>query len=79
MSRSEDLLPIVNLAPVIPVVVLEDASQAVPLARALVAGGLRAIEITLANASRYRRDRVHRVRGRRRDRRRRNGAFAKAS
>jgi 2-dehydro-3-deoxyphosphogluconate aldolase / (4S)-4-hydroxy-2-oxoglutarate aldolase len=47
MSRSEDLLPIVNLAPVIPVVVLEDASQAVPLARALVAGGLRAIEITL--------------------------------
>jgi 2-dehydro-3-deoxyphosphogluconate aldolase / (4S)-4-hydroxy-2-oxoglutarate aldolase len=47
MSRSEDLLPIVNLAPVIPVVVIEDASQAVPLARALVAGGLRAIEITL--------------------------------
>jgi 2-dehydro-3-deoxyphosphogluconate aldolase / (4S)-4-hydroxy-2-oxoglutarate aldolase len=47
MSRSEDLLPIVNLAPVIPVVVLEDAKQAVPLARALVAGGLRAIEITL--------------------------------
>jgi 2-dehydro-3-deoxyphosphogluconate aldolase/(4S)-4-hydroxy-2-oxoglutarate aldolase len=47
MSRSEDLLPIVNLAPVIPVVVLENASQAIPLARALVAGGLRAIEITL--------------------------------
>ena len=47
MSRSEDLLPIVNLAPVIPVVVLEDAAHAVPLARALVAGGLRAIEITL--------------------------------
>ena len=47
MSRSEDLLPIVNLAPVIPVVLLEDAAQAVPLARALVAGGLRAIEITL--------------------------------
>ena len=47
MSRSDDLLPIVSLAPVIPVVVLEDASQAVPLARALVAGGLRAIEITL--------------------------------
>ena len=47
MSRSEDLLPIVNLAPVIPVVVLEDVSQAVPLARALVAGGLPAIEITL--------------------------------
>src|ERR1700752_5263492 len=47
MSRSEDLLPIVSLAPVIPVVVIEDAKQAVPLARALVKGGLRAIEITL--------------------------------
>src|ERR1700741_2001632 len=46
MSRSEDLLPIVSLAPVIPVVVIEDAHQAVPLARALVAGGLPAIEIT---------------------------------
>jgi 2-dehydro-3-deoxyphosphogluconate aldolase/(4S)-4-hydroxy-2-oxoglutarate aldolase len=35
------------LAPVIPVITIEDASQAVPLARALVAGGLRIIEITL--------------------------------
>jgi 2-dehydro-3-deoxyphosphogluconate aldolase/(4S)-4-hydroxy-2-oxoglutarate aldolase len=35
------------LAPVIPVVVLDDAADAVPLARALVAGGLRAIEVTL--------------------------------
>ncbi len=45
------------LAPVIPVITIEDASHAVPLARALVAGGLRAIEITLrtraaANAAR---------------------------
>ena len=47
MSRSEDLRPIVTLAPVIPVVVIEDEESAVPLARALVAGGLRAIEITL--------------------------------
>jgi 2-dehydro-3-deoxyphosphogluconate aldolase/(4S)-4-hydroxy-2-oxoglutarate aldolase len=36
-----------GLAPVIPVVVIDDADDAVPLARALVAGGLRAIEITL--------------------------------
>lgn len=36
-----------GLAPVIPVVVLEDAADAVPLARALLAGGLDAIEITL--------------------------------
>ncbi|WP_236240520.1 bifunctional 4-hydroxy-2-oxoglutarate aldolase/2-dehydro-3-deoxy-phosphogluconate aldolase [Streptomyces sp. CC228A] len=33
--------------PVLPVVVVEDASEAVPLARALVAGGLPAIEVTL--------------------------------
>ncbi|MGS2587656.1 bifunctional 4-hydroxy-2-oxoglutarate aldolase/2-dehydro-3-deoxy-phosphogluconate aldolase [Streptomyces hebeiensis] len=38
---------LLDLAPVIPVVVLDDASDAVPLARALVAGGLPAIEITL--------------------------------
>ncbi|MFC3997480.1 bifunctional 4-hydroxy-2-oxoglutarate aldolase/2-dehydro-3-deoxy-phosphogluconate aldolase [Nocardiopsis sediminis] len=36
-----------TLAPVIPVVVLDDAATAVPLARALVAGGLPAIEVTL--------------------------------
>ncbi|MFJ2647166.1 bifunctional 4-hydroxy-2-oxoglutarate aldolase/2-dehydro-3-deoxy-phosphogluconate aldolase [Streptomyces sp. NPDC087420] len=36
-----------DLAPVIPVVVLHDAADAVPLARALVAGGLPAIEVTL--------------------------------
>ncbi|WP_316190033.1 bifunctional 4-hydroxy-2-oxoglutarate aldolase/2-dehydro-3-deoxy-phosphogluconate aldolase [Bradyrhizobium sp. SZCCHNS2096] len=35
------------LAPVIPVITIEDAKQAVPLARALVNGGLRVIEITL--------------------------------
>lgn len=33
--------------PVMPVVVIDDAARAVPLARALVAGGVRAIEITL--------------------------------
>ncbi|GAA2155809.1 bifunctional 4-hydroxy-2-oxoglutarate aldolase/2-dehydro-3-deoxy-phosphogluconate aldolase [Actinomadura napierensis] len=36
-----------GLAPVVPVVVLEDAGAAVPLARALVEGGLPAIEVTL--------------------------------
>jgi len=39
------------LAPVIPVITIEDAKQAVPLARALVAGGLRVIEITLRTAA----------------------------
>ncbi|MFF4286260.1 bifunctional 4-hydroxy-2-oxoglutarate aldolase/2-dehydro-3-deoxy-phosphogluconate aldolase [Streptomyces sp. NPDC001633] len=38
---------VLGLAPVVPVVVLEDAADAVPLARALVAGGLSAIEVTL--------------------------------
>lgn len=36
-----------DLAPVVPVVVLDDAADAVPLARALVSGGLPAIEVTL--------------------------------
>jgi 2-dehydro-3-deoxyphosphogluconate aldolase / (4S)-4-hydroxy-2-oxoglutarate aldolase len=38
------------LAPVVPVITIEDAKAAVPLARALVAGGLRVIEITLRTA-----------------------------
>lgn len=38
---------VLDLAPVMPVVVLENANDAVPLARALVAGGLPAIEVTL--------------------------------
>jgi 2-dehydro-3-deoxyphosphogluconate aldolase/(4S)-4-hydroxy-2-oxoglutarate aldolase len=36
-----------SAAPVLPVVVIDDASAAEPLARALLAGGLGAIEITL--------------------------------
>ncbi|MGW5786474.1 bifunctional 4-hydroxy-2-oxoglutarate aldolase/2-dehydro-3-deoxy-phosphogluconate aldolase [Streptomyces sp. NPDC003757] len=38
---------VLDLAPVVPVVVVDDAADAVPLARALVAGGLPAIEVTL--------------------------------
>jgi len=41
------LLAILKLQPVVPVLVIDDLSTAVPLARALVAGGLKAIEITL--------------------------------
>jgi len=36
-----------RLAPVIPVLIVEEVAQAAPLARALVAGGLRALEVTL--------------------------------
>ena len=38
---------VLDLAPVLPVVVVDDPADAVPLARALVAGGLPAIEVTL--------------------------------
>lgn len=41
---------VLDLAPVLPVVVIDDAEDAVPLARALVAGGLPAIEVTLRTA-----------------------------
>ncbi|MEY2618542.1 MAG: putative bifunctional protein: 4-hydroxy-2-oxoglutarate aldolase [Pseudomonadota bacterium] len=40
-------LDVMHDAPVIPVIVLEDVVQAVPLARALVAGGIRMLEVTL--------------------------------
>lgn len=43
----ETLLAVLRAQPVIPVVVIDDAADAVPLAKALVAGGLPAIEITL--------------------------------
>jgi len=36
-----------DLAPVIPVLVIDDLAQAIPLARALVAGGLPVLEVTL--------------------------------
>lgn len=38
---------IMRLAPVIPVLVIDDAAKAAPLAEALVAGGVRALEVTL--------------------------------
>ena len=38
---------IMSLAPVIPVLIIEDVARAVPLGRALVAGGLPVLEITM--------------------------------
>jgi 2-dehydro-3-deoxyphosphogluconate aldolase/(4S)-4-hydroxy-2-oxoglutarate aldolase len=38
-----------RVGPVIPVLVIEDLAQAVPLAQALVAGGVRVLEVTLAH------------------------------
>jgi 2-dehydro-3-deoxyphosphogluconate aldolase/(4S)-4-hydroxy-2-oxoglutarate aldolase len=42
-----NLLQILQLAPVLPVLVIEDERSAVPLAKALCAGGLRVLEVTL--------------------------------
>jgi 2-dehydro-3-deoxyphosphogluconate aldolase/(4S)-4-hydroxy-2-oxoglutarate aldolase len=47
MTKSEKLLSLLGGQPVIPVIKIKDATNAVPLARALAAGGLRMIEITL--------------------------------
>lgn len=46
MSQT-DIRSILKLSPVVPVVTVRKAADAVPLARALVAGGLKVIEITL--------------------------------
>ena len=45
MTRSIDT--IMTLAPVIPVLVIEDVAHALPVAQALVAGGLFALEVTM--------------------------------
>src|SRR3569832_1608995 len=49
MAVDKQLSPrdVMRDAPVIPVIVLADADHAVPLARALVAGGIRMLEVTL--------------------------------
>jgi 2-dehydro-3-deoxyphosphogluconate aldolase/(4S)-4-hydroxy-2-oxoglutarate aldolase len=43
-------MSLLDLAPVIPVVVIDDVETAVPMARALVSGGLPVIEVTLRTA-----------------------------
>ena len=49
--QSARIREICSLAPVIPVLVIRDAAWAAPLARALVAGGLPALEVTLRTPS----------------------------
>jgi 2-dehydro-3-deoxyphosphogluconate aldolase / (4S)-4-hydroxy-2-oxoglutarate aldolase len=46
-EQSAQALKICQLAPVVPVIVVDDLAHAAPLARALVAGGLPALEVTL--------------------------------
>lgn len=45
--NASNVLEIMRVGPVIPVIVIEDLAHAVPLARALVAGGVRVLEVTL--------------------------------
>jgi len=46
-AKQEKLAAVLTAAPVVPVLTIEDRATAVPLARALVAGGLTALEVTL--------------------------------
>jgi len=50
-SKTETLLGYARLAPVIPVVTIEDARHAIPLARTLVQAGLPVVEVTLRTAA----------------------------
>ena len=46
-AKQERIGDVLRKAPIVPVMVIEDVKQAVPLARALVKGGLPVLEITL--------------------------------
>lgn len=46
-NKQRQIEDVLKLAPVVAVVVIEEAKNAAPLARALVAGGVKAIEVTL--------------------------------
>ena len=41
---------VLSLGPVVPVIVIEDINDAVPLAKALIAGGVKVLEVTLRTA-----------------------------
>ena len=45
-----DMLEVMRTSPVIPVIAIDDIDHAVPLAKALVAGGIRVLEVTLRTA-----------------------------
>jgi len=49
--KQQQIATTMRLAPVIPVVVIDDVRAAVPMARALVAGGIPTIEVTLRTSA----------------------------
>lgn len=51
MTHPNTIDAIMRTAPVIPVLVIDDIAHARPIAEALVAGGLRVLEVTLRTAS----------------------------
>ncbi|NOD92964.1 bifunctional 4-hydroxy-2-oxoglutarate aldolase/2-dehydro-3-deoxy-phosphogluconate aldolase [Ruegeria sp. HKCCD4884] len=51
MTKSQRTREICALAPIVPVLMIDDAAHARPLAEALVAGGLPALEVTLRTSA----------------------------
>jgi 2-dehydro-3-deoxyphosphogluconate aldolase / (4S)-4-hydroxy-2-oxoglutarate aldolase len=51
MNTTPDIRHILAASPVMPVIVLDKVEDAVPLAKALVAGGIRVLEITMRTAA----------------------------
>ncbi len=60
-AKTEKLLSLLDGQPVIPVLKIENAADAVPLARALAKGGLKVIEITLRTSEAL--EAIHRAAG----------------
>ncbi len=50
VKAMDSLLKLADYGPVIPVIVIDDLAHAVPLAQALVAGGVRVLEVTLRSS-----------------------------
>ena len=50
-GKQQQVEAVLRLAPVVAVVVIEDVAHATPLARALVGGGIKAIEVTLRTSA----------------------------
>ena len=59
-DNQEAIAEILALAPVVPVLIIDDVEKAIPLAKALVAGGLPVLEITLRTPRRHGCDPAHR-------------------
>ncbi|MGI9249671.1 MAG: bifunctional 4-hydroxy-2-oxoglutarate aldolase/2-dehydro-3-deoxy-phosphogluconate aldolase [Pseudohongiellaceae bacterium] len=51
MTSHDTLKPILKKAPVVPVVVIDNPNDAVPVAKALVAGGIPTIEVTMRTSA----------------------------